>query len=122
MRTRLEPSWATFDPGPLVLATSVHTLRLHLLQGEDVLTPMVEYAASRETPALSRDFGLTPREREILRWLAAGKSNSQVATILAISPRTVHKHLERIFRKLGVENRTAAVVRALKLNEEGRLG
>jgi DNA-binding CsgD family transcriptional regulator len=115
MRTRLEPSWATFDPGPLVLATAAHTLRLHLLQGEEALTLMIECVLSPAAPALTQDFGLTTREREILRWLTAGKSNAEIATILAIRPRTVHKHLEHMFRKLGVENRTAAVVRALEL-------
>ncbi len=57
--------------------------------------------------------GLTPREAEVLEWVAAGKTNRDIALILAISPRTVTKHLERIFVKLGVETRTAAASRAL---------
>jgi DNA-binding CsgD family transcriptional regulator len=57
---------------------------------------------------------LTPREQEVLMWLGRGKSNAQIAAILATSPRTVQKHLERIFEKLGVENRTAAVLRMLQ--------
>lgn len=56
--------------------------------------------------------GLSPRETEVLRWVSAGKRNSEVAEILAISRRTVDKHLERIYIKLGVENRTAAAMRA----------
>jgi DNA-binding CsgD family transcriptional regulator len=115
MRTRLEPSWAMFDPGPLALATAAHTLKLHLLQGEDALTLMIECVAADAPPTAARDYGLTTREREILRWLAAGKSNAEIAAILAIRPRTVHKHLEHVFRKLGVENRTAAVLRALEI-------
>jgi DNA-binding CsgD family transcriptional regulator len=55
---------------------------------------------------------LTPREREVLDWVAAGKTNRDVAAILGASSRTVEKHLERIYEKLGVETRTAAVVRA----------
>jgi DNA-binding CsgD family transcriptional regulator len=55
---------------------------------------------------------LTPRERDVLHWLAAGKTDRDIATILGISPRTVHKHLQRIYEKLGVENRTAAVARS----------
>ena len=51
---------------------------------------------------------LTPREREVLRWLACGKSNAQIGQILGISSATVSKHLEHIYPKLGVENRTAA--------------
>ena len=56
---------------------------------------------------------LTEREREVLHWLGGGKTDRDIAAILGISPRTVHKHLQRIYEKLGVETRTAAVVRAL---------
>jgi DNA-binding CsgD family transcriptional regulator len=58
---------------------------------------------------------LTPREREVLRWIAAGKTDRQVAAILGASVRTVQKHLENIYVKLGVENRTAAAMRFAKL-------
>ena len=51
---------------------------------------------------------LTSREREVLGWLARGKSNAEIAMILRISAATVGKHLEHIYPKLGVENRTAA--------------
>jgi len=51
---------------------------------------------------------LTSREREVLGWLACGKSNAEIAMILGISAATVSKHLEHIYPKLGVENRTAA--------------
>jgi DNA-binding response OmpR family regulator/DNA-binding CsgD family transcriptional regulator len=51
---------------------------------------------------------LTPRETEVLSWLAKGKTNRDIADILGMSPRTVNKHLEHIFEKLGVETRTAA--------------
>lgn len=56
---------------------------------------------------------LTAREREVLRWIALGKTDRDIGEILAISPRTVHKHLQRIYQKLGVETRTAAVMRVL---------
>ena len=56
---------------------------------------------------------LTPREREVLRWLAAGKTDRDIAVLLGCSHRTVQKHLERSYAKLGVETRTAAVMRAL---------
>ena len=58
---------------------------------------------------------LTCREQEVLRWLAAGKTDRDIGDILGISPRTVHKHLQRIYEKLGVETRTAAVARAMNL-------
>ena len=55
---------------------------------------------------------LTQRERDVLRWVAAGKTDRDIGAILQISPRTVHKHLQHIYEKLGVETRTAAAMRA----------
>ncbi len=49
----------------------------------------------------------------MLDWLAAGKTDREIAAILGMSPRTVQKHLQHIYEKLGVETRTAAVMRAL---------
>lgn len=57
---------------------------------------------------------LTPREREVLRWVAVGKSDAQIAAILGCSVRTVQKHLEHVYIKLGVENRTAAAMCAYR--------
>ncbi|HVU24433.1 MAG TPA: response regulator [Opitutus sp.] len=64
-------------------------------------------------------LGLTPREAEVLYWVAQGKSNPDVATILGSSVRTVHKHVEHIFQKLGVETRNAATLAALELLRPG---
>jgi len=55
--------------------------------------------------------GLTAREAEVLRWVAAGKSDAQIGAILRISARTVQKHLQNVYDKLGVESRTAAAMR-----------
>jgi DNA-binding CsgD family transcriptional regulator len=55
-------------------------------------------------------YGLTPREAEIAHWLAAGKSNPEIALLLRCAVRTIEKHMERILDKLGVENRVAAAV------------
>lgn len=63
--------------------------------------------------SLQADASLTAREREVLEWLSAGKTDKDIASILMISPRTIHKHLQRIYEKLGVENRTAAVMRVI---------
>jgi DNA-binding NarL/FixJ family response regulator len=64
--------------------------------------------------AFLRDFlSLTTREAEVLIWIARGKSNRDIADILGISPRTVNKHLEQIFVKLGVENRASAAALAV---------
>jgi len=65
--------------------------------------------SSTSMPAeFSSELGLTSREGEVLSWLAKGKTNRDIAQILGLSPRTVDKHLEQIYAKLGVENRTAA--------------
>ncbi len=63
-------------------------------------------------------IGLTPREAEVLHWVAQGKSNNDIATIVEASPRTVAKHVEHIFSKLNVESRTAAVAEARRLLRE----
>jgi DNA-binding CsgD family transcriptional regulator len=57
---------------------------------------------------------LTAREAEVLRWVAAGKSDAQIGAILGASPRTVQKHLQRVYEKLGVEGRTAAAMRLIR--------
>jgi DNA-binding response OmpR family regulator len=62
---------------------------------------------------LSSRFQLTEREIEVLRWVSCGKTNKDIGDILQLSPRTVNKHLEHIYIKLGVETRTAATSVAL---------
>ena len=59
--------------------------------------------------------GLTPRAAEALLWLAQGKTNSDIATILGITESTVKKHVQEIFEKFGVETRGAATLRALEV-------
>jgi DNA-binding CsgD family transcriptional regulator len=61
------------------------------------------------------DLGLSKRQSEVVRWICHGKTNAEIAAILGISPRTVHKHVEHIFEKLGVESRIAI---AALLNEK----
>jgi DNA-binding NarL/FixJ family response regulator len=69
---------------------------------------------SANIPAeFSEELGLTSREGEVLSWLSKGKTNRDIAQILGLSPRTVDKHLEQIYAKLGVENRTAAAAIAV---------
>jgi DNA-binding response OmpR family regulator/DNA-binding CsgD family transcriptional regulator len=78
----------------------------------------------QDVERLRRHFALTGREAEVLLWIARGKSNKDISTVLGISPRTVNKHLEQIFEKLGVENRASAAaltVQALHKLEAGLL-
>nr|WP_321270160.1 DNA-binding response regulator [uncultured Tolumonas sp.] len=66
---------------------------------------------------LQRELNLTKRESQVLYWLSFGKTNWEIATILEMSPRTVNKHLEQIYKKLNVDNRTAAASISLRLLE-----
>jgi predicted ATPase/DNA-binding CsgD family transcriptional regulator len=80
-----------------------------LSEGEPSTT-MTSSAASEQpsTPAPEHPAGLTSREVEVLRLVATGMTNAQVAQRLFLSPRTVHRHLNSIYHKLGVSSRTAA--------------
>lgn len=82
-------------------------------QGEHLLRLTPE-ATSQPQSELRKELGLTTREAEVLSWLSNGKTNRDIAQILGLSPRTVDKHLEQIYAKLGVENRTAAATIAVK--------
>lgn len=62
----------------------------------------------------SEHFDLTPRQAEVLHWIAEGKTNSEIATILACSFNTVKTHLKEIFQRLGVHSRTAAAACAYR--------
>jgi DNA-binding CsgD family transcriptional regulator len=64
-------------------------------------------------------LGLTPREAEVLNWITQGKTNPEIAILCYASERTIHKHIEHIYRKLGVETRTAAARVALSVNGQG---
>lgn len=64
---------------------------------------------------LRQHFHLTQRESEVLLWIAKGKSNRDIGEILGLSARTVTKHLEQIYVKLGVENRASAAVKATQV-------
>jgi DNA-binding response OmpR family regulator/DNA-binding CsgD family transcriptional regulator len=76
---------------------------------------MSEPIGGREAGILKSALGLTVRESEVLVWISSGKSNRDISDILNISPRTVNKHLEQIFTKLGVENRAAAAAVATRI-------
>ena len=66
-----------------------------------------------QASAGSSSAPLTSRECDVMGWLAWGKTDRDIAAILGISHRTVHKHLQRIYQKMCVETRTAAVARWL---------
>ena len=67
-----------------------------------------------ESELLKEAYALTNREAEVLLWIGRGKTNREIGLILSMSPRTVNKHLEQVFRKLGVENRTTAAAMSIR--------
>jgi DNA-binding response OmpR family regulator/DNA-binding CsgD family transcriptional regulator len=82
--------------------------------GNQFMLRIAEERSGSSESRLREELGLTTREAEVLLWIGRGKSNKDIAEILALSPRTVNKHLEQIYTKLGVENRTAAAALAAK--------
>jgi DNA-binding response OmpR family regulator/DNA-binding CsgD family transcriptional regulator len=116
------PSWLTRSPernATLRLASEQAEVSVRYLgrplPGEYLMRFVLnEEVAARQ--ALQAAFDLTDRETQVLFWLSRGKTNQEIAQILEMSPRTVNKHLEPVFRKLGVENRTAAVATALAIS------
>jgi len=81
---------------------------------DEILLRLIEGDPNDDQLVLRNKLALTQRESEVLIWIARGKSNRDIADILALSPRTVNKHLEQIFNKLGVENRTSAAALAVR--------
>jgi len=101
--SKTTPSIASFPDHP--------ELRLYYMGNagsDEVLLRLAKDAASTLPVEFTSELGLTTREAEVLSWLSKGKTNRDIAQILGLSPRTVDKHLEQIYAKLGVENRTAA--------------
>lgn len=81
---------------------------------DELLFRLTELSTAGEEQVLQQTLSLTSRESEVLLWISRGKSNREIGEILTISPRTVNKHLEQIFVKLGVENRASAAARAVR--------
>jgi DNA-binding NarL/FixJ family response regulator len=106
-------------PETVSLTADGATLKLELsfisqFGADEVLLRLVEGEANDDQAVLRQKLKLTQREAEVLLWVARGKSNRDIAEILTLSPRTVNKHLEQIFTKLGVENRTSAAALAVR--------
>jgi DNA-binding CsgD family transcriptional regulator len=102
-------------PAPLVVENDDTRLTIRLVpDAPNDLLILEEERTKVDYAALLR-LGLTPREAEVLHWVGEGKTNPEIGTILRTRPRTVAKHLEKIFAKLGVETRGAAAARVRSL-------
>ncbi|NLR70230.1 response regulator transcription factor [Novosphingobium sp. ERN07] len=84
------------------------------MRGEEMLVRLNVIREGAEVELLRERYGLTLREAEVLLWISYGKPNGVIGEILGISPRTVNKHLEQVFEKLGVETRAAAAAFAVR--------
>ncbi|ERP85298.1 LuxR family transcriptional regulator [Alcanivorax sp. P2S70] len=84
-------------------------------ENHERLFRLLHHDSDAELEMLKTALHVTQREAQVLAWIAHGKTNREIAQILELSPRTVNKHLEQIFRKLGVENRTAAAAMVIQL-------
>jgi len=107
------------DPFVVSGGESQLVVRLLIDSFQDLLVLQAHRPA--RDPARLASLGLTRRETEVLAWAAKGKTNGEIGDLLGASPRTVQKHLEHIFAKLGVETRTAAVVAAFPAVNPGSL-
>jgi DNA-binding CsgD family transcriptional regulator len=111
--------WVAGTPGsrPLVVDGPRGRLVVRLLEEVQVdRQPVLLLEESRRLMPSAESLGalgVSPREAEILRLLAMGTANDEIANELGIAVATVRKHLERVYSKLGVNNRTAAAARAL---------
>ena len=88
-------------------------------QEELFLLRIIENKIEKTAEALQEKLPITKRESEVLYWISKGKTSWEASQILSMSPRTVNKHLEQIYKKLGVDNRTSAAaisIRILELN------
>lgn len=93
------------------------------INAHEHLFRLFEEDGGSDVEVLKKAYSLTEREAEVLLWIANGKTNREIAQILEMSPRTVNKHLEQVFKKMGVENRTSAASSSIRvLSENGRLG
>jgi DNA-binding NarL/FixJ family response regulator len=114
------------EPAPLMVPRGAKrlALALHEATGDgEWLVVLREASDAAMLEAMSMTFRLTAREAEVLYWVVKGKTNRDIGDILRLSPRTVTKHLEHVFQKLGVETRTAAAGLAMaKVRQLGESG
>lgn len=97
-------------PKPVARMDLLEAIRTRLQRASQQRT----FAPCFDSPLPLESLGLSPREAEVLLWMAQGKANPDIAIIIGCSPATVKKHAIHIFEKLGVEGRPAAILSALE--------
>ena len=99
-------------PKPVTRAELLKAVRTRLTRAAQ---QRQSFAPRFDDPKPLEALGVSPREAEVLLWMAQGKGNHEIAAILELSPATVKKHSIHIFEKLGVEGRTAAMLKAVEV-------
>ncbi|HEY6530332.1 MAG TPA: DNA-binding response regulator [Cellvibrionaceae bacterium] len=113
--------WFTHNPmqgNAINLVTPERGFNLMLLGHSgpsEILLRLMPNQGLDESHLLRENLQLTQREADVLLWISRGKTNREMAQILEISPRTINKHLEQVFKKLQVDNRTCAARVALEI-------
>jgi DNA-binding CsgD family transcriptional regulator len=106
---------ASLRADPLVLQHAGERLMVRVVFDLDQIVLLFEerLVTTKSGSVVSR--GLSPRETQVLLWVSQGKTNKETGVILELSARTVQKHLEHIYRKLGVDSRTGAAAKAFEI-------
>ena len=113
-------SWLRHKPAvgdTLTINTPERDLRVTLYRitdNDEFLLRIIDTDTANEITILREKLNLTNRESEVLLWISKAKSNQEIAQILGASPRTINKHSENLYKKLNVDNRTAAASIALQ--------
>ena len=102
------------SPDPVLRIPVQRRVLVRLFLGPDGALLLLSEESLDIDPGVLGPLGLSRRETEVLAWVAKGKTDAEVASIVGARPRTVGKHLERIYQKLGVENRTGAAAKAFE--------
>lgn len=114
---------AAQDAQPITIETgreaSLSLTFIGAIGQDENLFRLTSQTQAQDDERLRQHFQLTIREAEVLAWIAKGKSNRDIGEILGLSARTVNKHLEQIYVKLGVENRASAAVKAANILMQG---
>lgn len=112
--------WLTSDPGTNLTLNCFNEpieILYERAQDDKHLVKIVEAKPQKTAEFLQQSLPITKRESEVLYWVSFGKTSWEISQILEMSPRTVNKHLEQIYKKLGVDNRTSAAAISLRLLE-----
>lgn len=122
LRAWLPNGMAGHDLG-LAMKDEVLTVRYFKRAKENEVLLKIQSPNTEIDPSiLEETLKVTYREAEVLLWIAHGKTNREIAEILKMSPRTVNKHLEQMYPKIGADNRTAAASIAIQSILGGRIG